>query len=157
MCPKSMGRGGEREKQAPCWAGSQMQDWISWTQDHDPSWRQMLNQLSPPGAPRKIFKWQKQLCLYAKEKSQWSWNIGDVGERGGEPERCPWSGEKGGDPVQARTQSIHPKREERRHHIWAQMQGGGCMWWKWGTLPPPPMASLCSWIRKQSQLRIGMK
>lgn len=36
-----------------------------------------------------------------------------------------------GSSTETRAQSIHPKyEEERRQHIWAQMQGGGWMWQK---------------------------
>ena len=43
--------GEEREKQAVCWAGSLTQGSIPGPWDHDLSQRQMLNQLSHPGAP----------------------------------------------------------------------------------------------------------
>ena len=44
------GRQREKEKQTPCWAGSPMQDLIPAPWDPDLSQRQMLNQLSHPGA-----------------------------------------------------------------------------------------------------------
>ena len=46
----SRGRGREKENQAPCSAGSLMQDSIPGPWDHDLSWRQILNRLSHPGA-----------------------------------------------------------------------------------------------------------
>ena len=49
---ESMSR--EREKQTPYWAGSQIQSLISGLWDHDLSWRQAVNQLSHPGAPKNL-------------------------------------------------------------------------------------------------------
>ena len=42
----------KREKQGPHWAGTLMRGWIPGCWDHKLSWRQTLNQLSHPGAPK---------------------------------------------------------------------------------------------------------
>ena len=48
--------GEEEEKQASHWAGILTWGWIPEPWDHDLTWRQKLNQLSHPGAPKLHFK-----------------------------------------------------------------------------------------------------
>ena len=51
----SIGEGQRQREKIPHWAGSPMWDLIPGPQDHDLTWRQMLNQLSQPGAAGLLF------------------------------------------------------------------------------------------------------
>ena len=51
---RGSGRQREKEEQVPHWTGSPMQGSVPGPWDHDLSWRQTLNQLSHPGAPKAI-------------------------------------------------------------------------------------------------------